>query len=201
LPPSFWRVKAPSTKASILNFDLQRALRRIDPQRAIKSRICNELDYVGEKVDVGRQLLLDTCVYIDILQGSLPQAAKSLLDARLINHSTVCLCELTHLFGRLDPDHPGTKAALEEISGVILDIPAHRLNAPSPQVCGEAGMLSGLVERARSSREDSRCALVNDATIFLQALEQGQTVLTRNLRDFSLLLTSAPSGRVLFYRT
>ena len=62
-------------------------------------------------------------------------------------------------------------------------------------------MLVGLLERSRRSEKEHRVALLNDAMIFLQALEQGQTVLTRNVGDFSRLLAFAPIGRVLFYRT
>jgi hypothetical protein len=32
-------------------------------------------------------------------------------------------------------------------------------------------------------------------------LEQGQTVLTRNIRDFSAFLAMAPAGRVTFYQS
>jgi len=64
------------------------------------------------------------------------RAVDTLLDLRLVNHSVVCLSELTHLFGRLDP-RPRTKFALKQIAGVIADIPNHRLGAPSAQVCGK----------------------------------------------------------------
>jgi hypothetical protein len=63
--------------------------------------------------------VLDTCVYIDELQGRPPAPLDELLETRIVNHSTVCLAELTHLFGRLDPD------------------------------LGEAGMLAGMVSRVR----------------------------------------------------
>jgi predicted nucleic acid-binding protein len=91
---------------------------------------------------------------------------------------------------------------LKEISGVIADIPNHRLSVPSAQVCGEAGMLAGLIERLRGPQNRSnRGDLLNDAMIYLQAMEQGQTVLTRNIRDFSAFLTLAPASRVFFYKT
>ena len=192
-----------STRALILNFDLKRALRHIDPQRANFLRPPEvALDFVAEPVATGSQLLLDTCVYIDVLQGKTTHAVDTLLDLRLINHSVVCLSELTHLFGRLDPADPRTKFALKQIAGVIADIPNHRLGAPSAQVCGEAGMFAGLVERSRNPRDQThRSDLLNDAIIFLQALEQGQTVLTRNIRDFSAFLALAPTGRVTFYQS
>ena len=53
-------------------------------------------------------------------------------------------------------------------------------------------MFAGLVERSRNPRDQThRSDLLNDAIIFLQALEQGQTVLTRNIRDFSAFLALA----------
>jgi len=42
---------------------------------------------------------------------------------------------------------------------------------------------------------------LNDAIIFLQALEQGQTAPTRNIRNFSAFLALAPTGRVTFYQS
>lgn len=41
--------------------------------------------------------------------------------------------------------------------------------------------------------------LLNDASLYLQALERGWIVLTRNLRDFDYLDQLLPAGRVLFY--
>lgn len=184
-----------------MNFDLKRALRHIDPQRVVGPSIpVGTLSMVEEPVAAGPQLLLDTCVYIDVLQGGTTRAVDTLLEVRLVNHSVVCLSELTHLFGRLDPADSRTRIALKELTGVFADIPDHRLGAPSAQAHGEAGMLAGLVHRSRNPREQPhRSDLLNDALIFLQALEQGQVVLTRNIRDFAAFLRFAPTGRVLFY--
>lgn len=122
-----------------------------------------------------------------------------LLQARIANHSTVCLAELTHLFGRLDPDHPSTKGALSEIWHVIEDIPGHRLFAPSATAMGEAGMLAGLVARLSGADPGGSPTLMNDASLYLQALERGWIVLTRNVRDFERFDRLLPSDRVLFY--
>jgi len=43
-------------------------------------------------------------------------------------------------------------------------------------------------------------ALLNDASLFLQAQERGWMVLTRNFRNFDYLDQLLPAGRVLFYR-
>jgi predicted nucleic acid-binding protein len=40
---------------------------------------------------------------------------------------------------------------------------------------------------------------LNDAIVYLHAMANGQTVLTRNLRDFDVMNQVLPNGRVLFY--
>ena len=154
---------------------------------------------VDAATSAGPELLLDTCAYIDVLQGRTPQGVDDLLQARIVNHSTVCLAELTHLFGRLDPAHPGTKGVLREIQHTIEDMPDHRLSSPSTMAMGEAGMLAGLVTRLSGSDPDNAPALLNDASLYLQALERGWIVVTRNLGDFDYLDQVLPAGRVLFY--
>jgi len=147
----------------------------------------------------GAELLLDTCVYIDVLQGRTPPGADNLLEVRIVNHSTICLAELTHLFGRLDPSHPDTKGVLREVRRTIEDIPAHRLSSPSEVVMGEAGMLAGLVTRLSGGDRSEKSALLNDASLYLQALERGWIILTRNSRDFDYFDQLLPADRVLFY--
>ena len=94
-------------------FDLRRSLRRIKPHRftgSIRRRPREELPCVPVSPEPGRELLLDTCVYIDVLQGNTPPEVDALLELRTSNHLAVCVAELTHGFGRLDPRHPGTQA-------------------------------------------------------------------------------------------
>ena len=154
---------------------------------------------VEAPASAGAELLLDTCVYIDVLQGRTPASVDELLEARVVNHSTVCLAEITHLFGRPDPAHSGTKAVLREIRRTIDDIPPHRLSAPSETAMGEAGMLAGLVSRLLGVERSERPLLLNDASLYLQALEHGWTVLTRNIRDFDYFDQLLPANRVLLY--
>ncbi len=151
-------------------------------------------------VTAGAELLLDTCVYIDVLQGRTPASVDELLEARIVNHSTICLAEMTHLFGRLDPAHAGTKGVLREIRRTIEDMPAHRLSSPSEAAMGEAGMLAGLVARLTGVGASERPLLLNDASLYLQALERGWTVLTRNSRDFAFFDQILPANRVLVYQ-
>jgi hypothetical protein len=161
----------------------------------------NELPFVSDKTTGSAELLLDTCVYIDNLQDRLPGAVGNLLATRLSNHSGVALSELMDLFGRLDPRDARTDAVLAKIRAAISLVPPHRLTSPSVQVFGEAGILAGLVARLTGIDAGRRQALLNDAVLFLQALEQGQTLLTRNIREFDWFDQLLPTGRVLFYRT
>ena len=185
-----------------MSFDLAAALRRIKAGRmsgALARRHVDELPFVPDQIEAGPELMLDTSVYIDNLQGRVPRNVEDLLIARISNHSAICLAELTHLFGRLDPRHPETPSALRELRGVIEDdIPHHRLTAPSTRAFGEAGMLAGLTIRLTGRSKDQ--ALLNDAILYLHALERGCVVLTRNLADFDMFHQLVPTGHVLFYR-
>jgi predicted nucleic acid-binding protein len=165
----------------------------------LASRLDADLPFVSHKPTGGPELLLDTCVYIDVLQGRVPAAVRSLLTVRLCNHSGIALAELTHLFGRLDPRDTRTATVLRQLSGVVADMPQHRLSAPSERVLGEAGILAGLVARLASVELPQGHALLNDAVLYLQAAEQGQMLLTRNIREFDWFDQLLPGGRAIFY--
>jgi predicted nucleic acid-binding protein len=143
-------------------------------------------------------LLLDTSVYIDVLQGKTSVEVDRILETRIVNHSTVALAELTHLIGALDPAHHGTAGALKSIGQTIDDIPTHRLTAPSIRACGEAGMLTGLVTRLTG--QANSIALLNDAMLFLQAAEMGFDLLTANVSDFDFFDQLLPGTGILLYQ-
>jgi len=186
-----------------LSFDLARAERALKPQArgALKARPESGLRWAEGEAKSGVPLLLDATVYIDVLQGAAPPAACDLLRYRSIFHSAVCLAELTHAFGRLDPAHAGTRKALDALAGAIDDIPRHRLFAPDTDLWGKAGMLAGKalrLGRIPSGQGQDR-KLLNDSLIYLQARKVGAAILTRNVRDFDLLEQLVPSGTVVFY--
>jgi hypothetical protein len=187
-----------------LRVDLARSLRRIRPERfngSLLRRDDADLSFVDDAPPLGPPLLLDTCVYIDGLENSLPPRVESLLRVRSLMHLSVVLGELSHNFGRLDPRHPRTREHLDELAGMIEDIPRHRLDdAVSAGVRLEAGIMSGLVFRLGGFQPGQEVAALNDATIFLHGLERGYTVLTRNIRDFDFMSQIVPAGRALFYR-
>ena len=88
---------------------------------------------------------------------------------------------------------------LKEIAGVVTHIPEHRLSAPSVRALGEAGMLAGLTARLTHVVSGQEQALLNDAAIYLQGVQSGYVVLTRNIREFDFFDQLLPSDRVLFY--
>jgi predicted nucleic acid-binding protein len=185
-----------------LSFDRAASVRRLKPQRAgaqLSRRGDANLPFVEAPVLAGPELLLDTCVYLDVLQAKVPPEVEALLTIRTLNHSDVALAELTHRFGRLDPKHSGTRNALREIGGAIDDIPGHRLTAPSTRAYGEAGMLAGMVARLTGGTHD--VALLNDALLFLQARESGRALLTANVSDFDYFDQLLPGSGLLLYRT
>lgn len=186
-----------------MSFDLTATLRRLKPQKrttAIARRPDDALAFISIPIGAGNELLLDTNVYIDVLQARIPDEVKQLLDVRALNHSAIAISELAHAFGRLDPSHAQTRSALKAIEHAIAAIPPHRLNAPSVQALAEANVLAGMVARLRGLAKTDRQPFVNDAILYLQALEQGHTILTRNIADFDALQQLAPEGRILFYR-
>ena len=176
-------------------------MRRLRPQHAsytLRRRADADLPFVTATTGPGPELLLDTSVYIDVLQGRTPPAVDDLLGLRILNHSSVALAELTHSFGRLDPSHHNTKVTLRALAATLNDIPVHRLSTPSVSAYGEAGMLAGLA--ARLSGRAHGVALLHDALLLLQAAENGRVLLTRNIADFDRLQQLAPGSRILLYR-
>lgn len=184
--------------------DLARSLRRIKPERLtrrLSRRDDGDLDFASDAPLIGLPLLLDTCVYVDGLEGCLPSRVETLLKTRTLMHLSVVLGELSHNFGRLDPRHPNTRRCLDELAGMIEGIPRHRLDdAISAGVVLEAGIVSGLIFRLGGFQPDQEVTALNDATIYLHAAERGYMVLTRNIRYFDFMNQIVPSGRVLFYR-
>jgi predicted nucleic acid-binding protein len=188
-----------------LKFDLAGALRSIKPQRLsapLARRPDVELPWAVAEPLVGAPLLLDTTVYLDVLGGRSPDEADNLLRFRICNHSAVCLAELTHAFGRLDPRRRDTKSTLKILRDTIADIPAHRLHAPDTEAWGAAGMLAGTLFRLGGlpAGQGLERKLLNDALLYLQARKLGCAVLTANIRDFDFLNQLAPGGRFVVYK-
>lgn len=182
------------------SFDASIRWARFDPQRTLSRRNAADMPYIGQQAEAGQELLLDTCVYIDGLQGRAPDVVGEMLNVRLSNHSTVAVQELMHTVGVLDPAHPGTKDVIRQIGIVLAGMPAHRIFTPDADVLGRAAHLSGILCRLQGYRKDARLRALQDSVLFLQAQKLGFSVLTANVSDFDYLLQLIPDGRVLFYR-
>jgi len=189
-----------------LFFNLDATLRQLKPQQRTACpppRPDEQLPWAEDAPLVAGPLLLDTTVYIDLLQGATPPEVDRLLQLRTCNHSAVSLAELTHTFGRLDLAHPDTKTVLRELRETITeDIPPHRLQTPENDTWVAAGTLAGLAFRLRKlpKNQGHERKLMNDALLYLQARKLGCAVLTRNIGDFDLLNQLVPSGQILLYR-
>ena len=187
-----------------MTFDLRKSLRRLKPEKrraSLRRRAVLDLPWVVDEPSIGRPLLLDTTVYIDVLQGRTPSAVDRLLTYRTCFHSAVSLAEVSHLFGRLDPAHPSTKPALKAVAATISDIPDHRLRAPGASIWGEAGILAGAVFRLSGlpRNQGHERKYLNDAIVYLQAGELGATLVTANATDFDFLNQMAPEVSMLLY--
>ncbi len=186
-----------------MSFDLDAALRTLRPRgkkRPLLRRPDDELPWVDRATAIGSPVLLDTTVYIDTLQGRSPAALDAFISVRTCNHSSVCLAELAHAFGRLSPSDPRTDAALKVIGQSIRAIPAHRLVAPDAATWGTAGILAGLLFRLGSHAVGAEQRSLNDALVYLQGRKLGLPVLTGNIADFDFLNQLVPDGRILVYR-
>lgn len=173
---------------------------RFDPQRTLSRRPVADLPFIGEQAEAGQELLLDTCVYIDGLQGRAPDVVGEMLKLRHSNHSTVAVQELMHTVGVLDPAHSGTKDVIGQIGIMLGGMPAHRIFTPDVDILGRAALLSGILCRLQGYQKDARLRALQDSVLFLQAQKLGFSVLTANVSDFDYLLQLIPAGRVLLYR-
>jgi predicted nucleic acid-binding protein len=184
-------------------FALRRTLRRLKPSKwtaSLSRRPDDDLPFATEADLVGGELLLDTCVYVDVLQKRAPPIVTALLRGRQVNHSSVCVAEMTHLIGVLDPLHPDTPAALRKIVEVVEAMPEHRVHTPTADMLAEAGMLAGMLHRVNNHPKGTEGRLLCDALVFLTGRRHGLTVLTGNIKDFDLLNQVVPQAGLLFYR-
>jgi predicted nucleic acid-binding protein len=186
----------------VAEFDFDAAIRwaRFGSRPTLARRTDGALPFATEERTGGQALLLDTCVYIDKLQGRAPAIVPALMAARPTNHSSVAVQELMHTVGVLDPGDARSSAAIAALRGLVRAMPPHRTFAADLDVLGRAALLSGILCRLQGYGRDHRLRALNDCVLFLQAQKLGCTVLTANVADFDILLQLLPAGRVLFYR-
>lgn len=181
---------------------LDKSLRRIKPlkhRKRLAYRDPAQLLFLPDLRPPFPKLLLDTCVYIDVLQNRFPSDTEVVLRAGSLWHSAVTEAELSALAGLLDPAHPETAAVIAQVGASLDARPPHRILTPDREIWREAGILAGLLARLQHYGKPERRKALNDALIFLTALKYGCVVLTRNLAEFDLLLQLEPKGRAVFY--
>lgn len=183
-----------------IDFDKAARFARAGTSRTLSRRADSDLPFTGDVIEAGASLLLDTTVYIDQLQGWLPASVASLVEIRTVFHTPVAVAELMHAVGRLDPAHPETANVMAQLRVQVTAIPEHRLCVHDTDVQIQAAVLAGVLCRLQGYAKDDRYRALHDAMIFLHARKLGLTVLTRNVRDYDVLLQIVPDGRVLFYR-
>lgn len=72
-----------------MSFDVAASARRLKPQRAtqpLARRPDARLNFVPAEPGPGPELLLDTCVYIDVLQGRTPAQVDDLLQVAPVHY-------------------------------------------------------------------------------------------------------------------
>lgn len=180
----------------------QQSLRRLKPekrQKQLENRDRAQLRFLPSLKPPFPKLLLDTTVYIDALQGNLPEHVEVVLRAGNLWHSTVTESELAALAGVLDPKHPETASVLARVAESIDQRPEHRILSPDRVIWREAGILAGLLARLQHFDKKERRKALKDALIYLTAAKNGCVVLTRNVLDFDLLMQLDATGQAVFY--
>jgi predicted nucleic acid-binding protein len=183
-------------------FDLETPLRRVKPsKRREPLRRRDGVHFVPDDVvpaDVG-PVLLDTCVYLDGGKNKLSPGAQRVVAGSLLFHCSVCIGEMAYAFGRLDPAHPDTPAALDFMSETLSRVRIYRTVAPNRDAYVEAGIITGTLVRTQNLGAPERRKLMHDVLIFLTARQIGYPVLTANAKDFDLIQQLAPDGKVIYY--
>jgi predicted nucleic acid-binding protein len=185
-----------------LSSKFEKSLRRLKPEKHRKRlayRDRSKLPYLSRLKPPFPQFLLDTTVYIDALQGRLPNSVEIVIRAGNLWHSTVTEAELAAVAGLLDPSHPGTQRVIAQIAASVELRRAHRILAPDRDAWREAGILAGILTRLQQYGKSERRKTLNDALIFLTAAKNGCVVLTRNIKDFDLLMQLDRKGHAVFY--
>ncbi|HXY99874.1 MAG TPA: hypothetical protein VEI03_07720 [Stellaceae bacterium] len=182
--------------------------------RSIARRPDSELPFDPAVLPAGLPVMLDTGFYIDRLKGKLTAQILDFVESRQILHSGVACSELAISIGILTPEDPTTPAYGDPIMKLLAAIDRAETVAPSAAAWCEGGMIAGIVARTqhlnRSRTElgaDQRCCqegkrrkLLNDALIFLSAVESNAVLVSGNIGDIDLLLRFKPAARVLLYR-
>jgi len=106
-----------------------------------------------------------------------------LLASHPVLHAAPALAELSLVVGLLDHEDARTPASLQPI----------RTLSPAGSLWIEAAVLAGILARTQGIPRPDRRKLLNDALLFLLTEDSGTVLVTRNIRDFDLLLQISPA--------
>lgn len=162
-------------------------------------RANRDLPFNPSNVGPDASLLFDTTVYIDMLAGRLPSTILDLIASRRIYHAAPAMAELALPLGYLDPKDRRTAFTLAPILRSLRHIPSNRIVAPNPRQWLESTLIGGILARTQGIAKPERRRFLNDVLVYLAAGDIGATVVTRNTRDFDLLMQVRPGIEVLFY--
>jgi predicted nucleic acid-binding protein len=184
-----------------LSSDLRAALRRYKPEKhraQLAPRARGRLVGVTDISLTGRPTLVpDTNIYIMAAAGTLPEAARLLLERSLLFHCSVCLSELATGVANYDPAKPDWRHVRDHYATLFDTIPDSRILIPDDQAWIDAGVIAGSLSRIQNFHKDQRKECLNDALIYLTAAKAGLSVLTANTADFDLIRQLAPGGRFI----
>lgn len=183
-----------------MSIDLAGTLAKLQPSSTRLQRRPNAALPFCDAALLPEPILYDTTVYIDVLHGRLSDHLKREIARLEPWHCSVAESEMTYLCGRLDPAHYGTGHVVRQIGSIVDHWPPNRVLIPDRAIWREAAILTGILSRLQHARDEDREQTMNDALIFLSALQHGCTVLSRNVRDFDLLMQLVPAGKAVFYR-
>jgi predicted nucleic acid-binding protein len=182
--------------------DTPALIARSDALRSVRTlayRNKSDLPYDASALKADAPVALDTTVYLDALAGQLPSKIGVLVSSASIVHVAPAVAELALPIGLLDPSDPRTAASLAPIHQALARIALEQIVAPASEHWLEASLIAGTLARTQTIPKPDRRKFMNDILIYLVAGDLGATVLTRNTRDFDLLLQIRPGVGVLFY--
>jgi predicted nucleic acid-binding protein len=183
---------------------IDRLLRRYRPERQAGPLLRRDdwaLRWAEMEPPEPARFLLDTCVYIDRLQGRLNAAVDCWLARAILRHSAIARAELMLGLGFADPKHPGYGATRARIQELLERMPPRAVLTPDAAMLDEAGLIAGIVARRHGLQPDARRRLVNDTLLVLTARAHGLVLLTRNRGDMDLIAQLVGTRAILFYRT
>lgn len=170
-----------------------------DWRHPIPRRSAGALPFDADAVLRGRRIVLDTTVYIDELQGRLPESIQDLLSRCIILHCAVARAELALSLGHLDPADPRTPRRRAVLGAMLDRMRPERRIAPSERAWTEAAVLAGILARTQGLDRSERRAILNDCLMLMAAREAGAVLVSRNIADLDRLTLLRPDARVLLY--